>query len=124
MNLFEHLDGLTIHKKEFDPNNDEQKKSYEPFMINRFVSMIDVYIPIINEINKYPNVPKETHYRFLQKTLPKRKQFFKYIKKKKDVTIEEKKKVMEYYECSMREAEMYVNQLSDEQIKNILDVYK
>jgi hypothetical protein len=124
MNLFDCLNDLTINKKDFDPNNDEQSKSYEPYMINRFVSMTDMYIPVINEINKYPNIPKETHYRYLQMTLPKRKHFFKYIKKTKDLSIKERSKLMEYFECSSNEADLYINQLTENQIKDILKVYE
>ena len=123
MNFFDHLNDLTIHKKEFDPTNDEQRKSYIPYMINRFVSMTDVYLPFVNEINQYPDLPKETHHRYFSKILPKRKHFFQYIKKKKDVSIEDKEKICEYFECSTREAERYMDEMTIEQIRKIVSIY-
>lgn len=124
MNLFEHLDNLTVKKTDFDPNNDEQVKSYAPYMINRFVSMTDIYLPLVVEINQYKDIPKETHYRYYSSILPKRKQYFKYIKKKKDVDIQDKEKICEYFECSMREAERHIRILSKEQIKKIVKVFE
>jgi hypothetical protein len=123
LNFFDHLNNLTLYKKEFDPNNDEQRKSYIPFMINRFISMTDVYVPIVNEINQYPDIPKETHYRYFSAVLPKRKHFFKYIKKKKDLNIEDKEKICEYFECSIKDAERFMNEMSLSQIKQIVSIY-
>lgn len=123
MNLFDHLNNITLHKKEFDDNNQEVKTSYLPFLINRFISMTEVYIPIVNEINKYPDVPKATHYRYYKQIIPKRKQFFPYIKKPKDFNIEEKECICEYFECSLKDADRYIDTLSEEQIKRIIRIY-
>ncbi|MFW6247424.1 MAG: hypothetical protein ACOC22_04625, partial [bacterium] len=83
MKIWDYLKSLTS-KEELDFNDDEVRKDYNPYIINRFVSMCDVYLPLANEINKY-DIPKEVHYRFYYSTLPKRNQFFKYIKGSKDL---------------------------------------
>ena len=57
LSLFDHLNNLTENKTEYDPMNDVQTKSYEPYMINRYISMCDFYLPLVNEINKY-DIPK------------------------------------------------------------------
>ena len=85
--------------------------------------MVDVYLPVVNEINQYSDIPKETHYRYYSSILPKRKHFFKYIGKKKDSTIEEKERIAEYYECSPKEAERYMDVLTSSQIKDIVKIY-
>lgn len=123
LSLFEHLNNLTENKIEYDPMNDVQTKEYEPYMINRFVSMCDFYLPLVNEINKY-DFPKATHYKYFLSSLPKRKQFFKYISKGKDVNKKDKEKIAEYFECSTRESEMYLEILSDEQIKTIVQKFE
>ena len=79
VDLFEILDDLTVKKKPFDRDNEEYVKGYPVFMVNRFVSMVDLYLPIINELNKYPDIPKSAHYRYLNQTLPKRKHWWKVI---------------------------------------------
>jgi len=119
LSLFDHLNNLTENKTEYDPMNDVQTKSYEPYMINRYISMCDFYLPLVNEINKY-DIPKNVHYRYFLSSLPKRKQFFKYISKGKDVNKDDKEKIAKYFECGNREAEMYLEILSEDQVKTIV----
>lgn len=119
LSLFDHLNNLTENKIEYDPMNDVQTKSYEPYMINRYISMCDFYLPLVNEINKY-DIPKNVHYRYFLSSLPKRKQFFKYISKGKDVNKDDKEKIAKYFECGNREAEMYLEILSEDQVKTIV----
>ena len=121
--LFDHLNDLTINKIDFDSSNDEQVKSYSQYMINRFVSMTDIYLPIVNEINQY-DLPKETHYNYYKNLLPKRKHYFKYIKKKKDINLEDKKLLCIYFECGLKEIENFINVLTEEQIEEILKIYR
>ena len=121
--LFDHLHNLTLSKKGFDVNNEEEFKSYNNYMINRFVSMSDMYIPIVNEINKY-ELPKDVHHRFFRKTLPKRKQYFGYIKQKKEIDDDTKELLCEYFQCANGELEHHLQILTTEQIKTITDIYK
>ena len=123
MELFDYLKALTERNEDLDFDNEEIRKGYQPYMINRFVSMSEVYIPIVNEINKY-ELPKNVHFNYLFSILPKRKQFFKYIKKKKDLTIQEKKLIANYFEVGLKEAERYIQLLEESQIKEILEVYR
>ncbi len=123
MKLFDYLNAVTVDKEQLDFDNPEVAKGYQSFMINRFVSMSELFIPIVNEINRY-DVPKEVHYEYYLNTIPKRKQYFKYIKKKKDLSDEDKKYIAEYFECSIREAEMYINLMKEEEVKDLLNIYK
>jgi hypothetical protein len=91
-------------------------------MINRYISMCDFYLPLVNEINKY-DIPKNVHYRYFLSSLPKRKQFFKYISKGKDVNKDDKEKIAKYFECGNREAEMYLEILSEDQVKTIVQKF-
>ncbi|MFA5484926.1 MAG: hypothetical protein WC260_01630 [Candidatus Pacearchaeota archaeon] len=122
MNIFDYLNGMTEDKEELDFSNDEVSKGYRPYMINRYVSMIDVFSEFVNELNKY-DLPKETHYNIYKSILPKRKLFFPYIKKTKDLNLEEKKYIANYFEVGLREAEQYINILSEDEIKEILKIY-
>lgn len=115
MKLNEHLENITIHKREL---NEEELKTYSPFMISRFVSMSEIFLPYVNEINRFVLSP-ETHLRFMQGILPRRKMYFKYLsnKKKKDnFKIECLKR---YFEISSREANEYLEILTNEQLKYI-----
>ena len=122
MTLFEHLDSLTVKKMDFDPTNDIQAKSYDQFMINRFVSMIDLYVPYVNDINQF-QVSKKVHYDYYKALLPKKRHYFRYIKAKKEFNIEEKQCLCTYFECGMTEAEGYIKVLTEEQIRKIVSLY-
>jgi len=123
MELFDYLKALTEKNEDLDFDNEEISKGYQPFMINRFVSMAEVFIPIVNEINRF-DVPKEVHFNYLFSILPKRRQFFNYIKKKKDLSLQEKRTIATYFEVGMDDAERYIQLLDDSQIKEILEVYR
>jgi hypothetical protein len=123
MELFGYLKAVTEDKTDLDFKNDEIRKGYTPYMMNRFISMTEMYIPLVNEINKY-DIPKHIHYKYFLSTLPKRKQYFKYIKKSKDLTLDEKKFVAHYFEIGLKEADIYIQQLTEEQLKEIIDIYK
>lgn len=119
MRIFDHLTNLTTEKKSFDPLNNEQNKSYTPYMINRFISMCELYLPIVNEINKY-NISKKTHYEYYLSALPKRKQFFKYISKGKDVNKDKKELISKYFDCGTRDTELYLKILPEDKINEIV----
>jgi hypothetical protein len=116
--LFDHLSNLTEKKIPFDVQNDSQVKSYDPYIINRFISMCEFYTPLVNEINKY-DVPKSIHYQYFFGALPKRKTYFNYIKSKKDKDSEDIDCVMKYYECSKKDAIHYLTILTDDQVETI-----
>ncbi len=126
MKLFDWLNNITLHKKDFGSFNSEEQKSYSIYQINRFISMVEIYIPAINQLNKYQNLTNEVHHNFLISLLPKRKQFFQYIKKEKGFDHDNKEicdSLMEYFECSKKEANLYLDLLGEEAI-TIKNFYK
>ncbi|MFW6122156.1 MAG: hypothetical protein ACOC80_14840 [Petrotogales bacterium] len=122
MELFDYLDGLTVDNKDLDFSDEEVNKGYPDYMINRFVSMSEIYVPVVNEINKY-DVPNSTHYRYYFSILPKRKHYFKYVKKKKDLDQKEKMVIARYFEVGLKDAERYIQLLDEKQIKEILEIF-
>ena len=122
--LFDYLKALTERNEFLDFDNEEVRKGYQPFMINRFISMAEVFTQVVNEINRFSDIPKETHFRFFFSVLPKRRQFFKYIKKPKDLSQDEKLVIAKYFEVGLTDAERYINMLSEEEINQILEIYK
>lgn len=122
--LFDYLKALTEKNEFLNFDDEEIKKGYNCFLINRFVSMAEVFTQVVNEINRFPDIPKETHFRYLFSILPKRKQFFKYIKKKKDLSQTEKIIIANHFEVGLTDAERYINILSEKEIKEILELYR
>jgi len=124
MELFDYLKALTERNDFVNFDEEEVRKDYQPYMINRFVSMAEVFTQVVNEINRYSDIPKETHFRYFFSVLPKRRQFFKYIKKKKDLSQDEKLLIANYFEVGLNDAEKYIQLLDESQIKEILELYR
>lgn len=122
--LFDHLDDITKNKKDFDNDDHTRVKSYSPYMINRFFSMVDLYIPLVEQVNKF-NLPKETHYEYYKSILPKKKHYIKYLKNKKEKKDEEHiiKCICLYYEIGSKEAKQYRNILTEDRIESIVKKY-
>lgn len=123
MKLFDHLNRLTFSKEPLDPTDHEQTKTYDQYMLNRFLSMNEMYIPIVEPMN-VAGIPDETHDLYYRTVLPKKKQFNKYIKKKADANLEDKQLLCDYFECGLKEVENHLRILSEDQLNQILSVYK
>jgi|TARA_B100000900_G_scaffold275575_1_gene235508 hypothetical protein len=82
MTIFDWLNEISYNKRPWSSFNNEDRESFNSYMINRFISMKKDYIDFVNTIQKYP-INKETLYNFYCKIVPKRKTFFRYIKPKK-----------------------------------------
>lgn len=119
--LFDYLTNICVDKVGIT----EDDKGYQPYMINRFISMTNIYLPMVNDINMY-QVPITAHYEYYASKLPKRKLYAKYIKKTKTDKKSEDviERLCKYYEIGLKEAKLYLTILSDEQINDIYDLYE
>jgi len=124
MNITEYIKALTYEKTDLNFEDDEIKCNYSQRTINRWISMSDPFIPMVNNINKCMNVPDAIHFKYLLSLIPQRKQYFEYIKKEDRQDIKLKKMVARYFECNIVESEDYLKKLSHEQIQQIIDAYK
>lgn len=123
MKIFDYLNELTLKEGKINIHDEETRHGYKPFFINRWISMTELYIPIVNEINKY-ELPKESHFEYYNSIIPKHKQFFKYIKKPKDITTEEKIYIADFFECGIKEAEEFIKYIDEKELNLIIDFYK
>ena len=103
MTIFDWLNEISYNKRPWSSFNNEDRESFNPYMINRFISMKENYIDFVNTIQKY-SINKELLYNYYCQLIPKRKTFFRYIKPKKStlnsnlITI-----LAKYFELSERE---------------------
>lgn len=125
LTLFDHIGGITDKKTPWSQLSEMDRKSFSPYMINRFLSMSPDMIEFVNELQKYTISilsPREVYNLYLE-ILPKKKMFLKYIKgdskeKYSDKLVEY---VSKYYECSNTEAIQYLDIFySNEEYKNDL----
>ena len=122
MGLFDWLNEITYNKRLWSNFTNEDKNEFNVYMIHKFISMNPDYIDVVNLIQQYPNCPKENIYNYYRDLLPKKKTFFKYIKTNIKFEKETVDKIAEYYKCSTREAKEYINILTNNQIKDILNI--
>ena len=103
MTIFDWLNEISYSKRPWSLFNNEDRESFNPYMMNRFISMKENYIDFVNAIQKY-SINKESLYNYYCQLIPKRKTFFRYIKPKKStlnsnlITI-----LAKYFELSERE---------------------
>jgi len=86
MTPFDHLKNLHTKKKNWDDFNDEEKKIFNVFIINKALSFNPNYIDIVNLIQKYSAgqiTPKEV-FKIYFNLLPSKFRFYKWIKGKKE----------------------------------------
>ena len=126
MNPFDHIKNLHTKKRIWDNFNDEEKKSFNVFIINKALSMNPNYLNIVNMVQKYTNnmlEPKEV-FNLYYDLLPNKFRFYKWIKGTKDKNKEKYQILAEHFKCSSREIKDYIKLLDKKQINNILKLYK
>ena len=121
MQIFDWLKQITTEKQPWDSFTEEDKVSFNPYIVHRFLSMNSDYIEFVNLIQTIPYTEKEKIYNLYLYMIPRKNIFLKYIKPSK-VKKEEKllKYIASYYECSLGEAEEYTSILGKNGIKSIL----
>jgi len=121
MTLFDWLKELTGKKRDWDSFTDKEKESFNPYMINRFLSMNQPFIELVNYVQTIPYTEKEKYYTVYKELLPKQNVWLKYIKSKmKQPTTELVDALSKIYECSTREAANAVITLDNDDLENIL----
>ena len=125
--IFDHLSGIKEKKTSWESLTDMDKKSFSPFIINRWLSMNLDLLPIINILQKYTIgllSPKEVYKLYLD-FLPKKKTFDKYVKGKKEGKYN--KELLQYlskwYGVSYREVQDYLEILPKQEVLDILMKY-
>jgi len=121
MTLFDWLKELTGSKRDWDSFSDKERESFNPYMINRFLSMHQPFIELVNYVQTIPYTDKEKYYRVYCGLLPKQNVWLKYIK---STMKQPKKELIEalanIYSCSTREATDMVVVLENSELENIL----
>jgi hypothetical protein len=96
--------------------DDNNKKEYVPFIINKALSNFVDTIMYANEMNLYNHIPKDIQYKYLLNGIRKNKRYGKWFKPKKDFQDEI---VMRYYKCNNQRASEMRMLLTDTQINEL-----
>ena len=110
MNLFDWLNEITYTKRDWSSFTEEQQSTFSPYIVHRYVSMYMGYIDVANIAQKLPMTENEKVYTIYKTLLPKKKMFLKYIKNQNKKNYQDLSTyITEYFECSLREANQYID---------------
>ena len=122
VNIFGWLEEITVNKSPLDIISDESWDTWNSYMVHRYVSMNQDYIDIVNLVQKINPQNKKQIYSIYKEMIPKRKMWLKYIKneaKKEQKELEEY--IAKYFDCSLGEAEHYIDILRGTGVREILN---
>ena len=110
--LFDHLKFITSNKKKWEDLSEVDKKSFSPYMINRYLSMNKDLTELINAFQHLTigvMKPREV-YKFYYDVLPKMSFYVKYVTGKKSNKFEPElvNLIKHHYSISLDEATEYL----------------
>ncbi len=121
INLFGWLNEITLYKSPIEKFTEEDWKTFNTFMVNKYISMNPEYIEIANYIQKYSNSSKPQIYTMYKNLIPKKKVYLKWVGgNKKSQNTELVEKLSQYFLVSKRETEDYLDILHKSDVKSIL----
>ena len=129
MNPFDHIKNLHTKKRRWEDFNDEEKKSFNVFIINKGLSMNPNYLGIVNMVQNFTGLnqiisPKEV-FNIYFNLLPSNFRFYKWIKGEKTKKDKEKTEYLAiHFKVSTREAYDYLKILDRKTINSIIKNYK
>jgi len=123
MNLFDILNAISFNKRDLTKQPDFNKE-YNPFMINRFLSMDPETLMIAEYVDGLSQqIPKDLQFEYYKQFIPKKKRFFKYLKKKSKAD-KNLKLIKEHFQCNEKLAQEYICAMTKEELKTIIKLYK
>ena len=127
MTIVEWVNQILIHKTPWENFDESEQKTFSPFIVNRWLSMDNDFIEIVNFFQKYSIgllEPKDT-YKWYCDILPKGKRFNRYIKGKKQVKYDKEliDTICKHFEISKKECIDYIELLNKEELIFMLELY-
>ena len=125
LSLFDWLKEITYKKGDWNNFTDSDKKSWNTWMVNKFLSMNQDYIEVVNYVQQFGFLTDEQIYNLYKDTLPKANVYLKFIKGKKDKSNQKDLvNLADYFACSIREVKDYIELLDPVDVKGILKNYE
>jgi hypothetical protein len=122
MTVWDWLKQVTYIREPWDNFSDEDKESFNVYMLHKVISMHEPYIELVNIAQRIPYTEKEKTYKFYCSILPKKPLFLKYIKSsRKKMNEQILQYIATYFEVSLGEAEDYIYILKKEGVEYILE---
>jgi hypothetical protein len=97
----------------------ENVDGYVPYLTNHSFSAFADTVLLANEINRFPDLPKQMQYDFYYHAVKKGNRFSKWLKKSKNDTLENIQMLQSHYGYSERKAQQALDILTDDQLDYI-----
>ena len=101
ISIFNFIDAITYTKQDLTKHPDFQKL-YNPFMIDRWLSMNKSTLNAAFYADQILSIPKENHFKFLQNTIAEEKVWLSYEKRNRE--YDDLEVISNYYNVSFEEA--------------------
>ena len=129
MNPFEHVKNLHTKKRRWEDFNDEEKKSFNVFIINKTLSFNPKYLNIVNMVQNYTGLnqvlSQKEVFNLYYSLLPTKFRFYRWIKGAKTKNHKENAEYLAmHFKVSTREAYGYLKILDKKTTNNIIKNYK
>jgi hypothetical protein len=129
MTPFDHVKNLHTKKRRWKDFNDEEKKSFNVFIINKTLSFNPNYLSIVNMVQNYTGLnqvlSQKEVFNLYFSLLPTKFRFYKWIKGEKTKKDKEKAEYLAmHFKVSIREAYDYLKILNRKTINQIIKNYK
>ena len=127
MTIVEWINQILMYKTPWENFDESEHKTFSPFIVNRWLSMDNDFIEIVNFFQKYSIglLESKDTYKWYCDVLPKGKRFNRYIKGKKQKKYDKElvEMVCKYFEISKKECIEYIELMDKEQLKSLLELY-
>ena len=127
MNPFEHVKNLHTKKRRWEDFNDEEKKAFNVYIINKTLSFNPNYLDIVSITQKYSTdqISQKEVFNIYFSLLPNKFRFYRWIKGAKNTKNKETAEYLAmHFKVSTREAYDYLDILDKKTIKSITKNYK
>jgi hypothetical protein len=121
MQIFDWIKQVTYIKDPWSSFSDEDKATFNPYMMHRFLSMHEPYIELANYLQQFWQLTPNQIYLIYCNYLPENKIFAKYIKSVKPKANNDLLIILaNYFKLSTREVKQYLHILTEDEVKGIL----
>ena len=121
--LFDFVKNIAYEKTDLRKHPDFEK-NYNPFMINRVLSMNPKTASIACFMSKFTKLPKSIHYLFYLYFLDKENLWFEYKKRECDIEKDTLDAIMEYFQINLIKAKDIIHTLGEEKVNIIIESFK
>ena len=127
MTPFDHIKNLHNKQRRWEDFNDEEKKAFNVYIINKTLSFNPNYLDIVNITQKYSTgqISQKEVFNIYFSLLPNKFRFYRWVKGKKTKKDKEKAEYLAmHFKVSIREAYDYLKILDKKTVNNIIKNYK